>query len=168
MKLPSLRISFGEMKEMYREFCEERPYHQELVSVVGYPLLSRGDITAVTGHTGDGHTSLCDIVMSAALGQPFGDIKAIQENLRVMYIDTQHGRPGWERTCWRLSRMRGIAPMEYSTDRLKFMYCGKEEAAFWHSISNAVYDFKPDLVVIDTFESVARYTEDSFRKQYPN
>ncbi len=62
------------------------------VSMAGVPTIPRGDIQAVKAKSKNGKSMFCCIICAAALGDTAFDTKALIQDAKVIYIDTEQNR----------------------------------------------------------------------------
>lgn len=124
---------------------------RHLLDYDGVKLMPRGDLVAVSGKEKSGKTTFCRILSAAVLRGEYMGFRALEGNLRVLWIDTEQ---------YEVSTRTMVRSMDVMCDRellddefLTFNIRGREELSDLEDmrlVLRVFYDmYQPDIVVVD-------------------
>ncbi len=153
----------------YSNICPEiditKDYGEDefLLEIGGVPTMPRGDIQAIKAHAKEGKTMLTSIFVSALLGSEKStelDVRGREENLSILYFDTEQHQRNTKRIMLRINAMRGVAK-DTVIDGLK-TYSIRElnQQHRIYFILNKIKTYRPDVVIIDGIRDLVRSIND--------
>lgn len=120
-----------------------------LIKSNGVGTIPRGDIVAVKAKSKHGKTFLCSIFAAVAMGAEWGSLNAVENNCKVMFIDTEQNEKNVARVARRIHAMAGIDIHKNSGRLLCYALRKMEMNKRWQFISDRITEEHPDLVIID-------------------
>lgn len=137
-------------KERYK-IDLEKTYSEPsyLIKSNGVGTIPRGDIVAVKAKSKHGKTFLCSIFAAVAMGAKWGSLNAVENDCKVMFIDTEQNEKNVARVARRIHAMAGIDIHKNSGRLLCYALRKMDMAKRWQFISDRITEERPDLVIID-------------------
>ena len=124
---------------------EERKH---LLEIDGIKCFPRGDLVAISGKEKCGKTTACRIIATALLKGDFEPIKAVENNLRILWIDTEQARISTRSVSRAVDMMCG---QPQSAEHIRYLNLRE-----WGDRSTMVLllrmmfdSYRPDLVILD-------------------
>lgn len=153
----------------YSNICPEiditKDYGEDefLLEIGGVPTMPRGDIQAIKAHAKEGKTMLTSIFVTALLGTEKStelDVRGQEENLSILYFDTEQHPRNTKRILLRINAMRGVAE-DTAIDSLK-TYSIRElnQQHRINFILDKIRTYHPDVVIIDGIRDLVRSIND--------
>ena len=153
----------------YNNICPEiditKDYGEDefLLEIGGVPTMPRGDIQAIKAHAKEGKTMLTSIFITALLGSEKDtelDVRGREENLSILYFDTEQHPRNTKRIMLRINAMRGVAK-DTVIDGLK-TYSIRElnQQHRIYFILDKIKTYQPDVVIIDGIRDLVRSIND--------
>lgn len=128
----------------------------------GGGTLARGEVYAVMGEPKQGKTALASIFAAVAMDAEFGNLRAAEKGVRVMYFDTEQEKRD---TCNVKARVHTLCGWDKKKDTQRFrcysLGAGDESEKQCELICNAIRAWKPDLAVIDDVTDLCSFWEAS-------
>lgn len=120
-----------------------------LFRIGGVGAVCRGEITAIKARAKQGKTTCGSIFMAVALGAEFAPVVRQEDDLKVMYIDTEQSDIS---ACIVARRVHRMAGWDDHTNDSRFLYytlrpMAKEER--WEFIKQMIQKHRPDLLFLD-------------------
>lgn len=134
-----------------------------LLEIGGVPTMPRGDIQAIKAHAKEGKTMLISIIITALLGSEKDtelDIRGREENLSILYFDTEQHPRNTKRIMLRINAMRGVAA---NTPIEGISFFAIRELSIQHRINFILDKIKthhPDVVIIDGIRDLVQSIND--------
>ncbi len=124
------------------------PEMKHLLNINGVNCFPRGDLVAISGKEKCGKTTDCRIIVSALMKGEYMGVKALEENVRVLWIDTEQACQTSRAVCRGIELMCGTEPPD---DRFFYFalreYPNREEMT---DVMRALFnEFRPDIAIID-------------------
>ena len=124
------------------------PELKHLLQIGGIGCFPRGDLVAISGKEKCGKTTDCRIMISALLKGEYMGVKALERNVRVLWIDTEQANLSSRAVCRGIELMTGF---ELPDDRVFYFafreYPDQDELTL---LMCALFDrFAPDIAIID-------------------
>ena len=153
----------------YSNICPEiditKDYGEDefLLEIGGVPTMPRGDIQAIKAHAKEGKTMLTSIFVSALLGTEKStelDVRGREENLSILYFDTEQHPRNTKRIMLRINAMRGVAA---NTPIEGISFFAIRELSIQHRINFILDKIKthhPDVVIIDGIRDMVQSIND--------
>ena len=121
---------------------------KHLLNINGINCFPRGDLVAISGKEKCGKTTDCRIIVSALMKGEYMGVKALEENVRVLWIDTEQASQTSRAVCRGIELMCGTEPPD---DRFFYFalreYPDREEMT---DVMRALFnEFRPDIAIID-------------------
>ena len=120
-----------------------------LIKSGGVGTIPRGDIIAVKAKSKHGKTFLCSIFAAVAMGAEWGSLNAVENDCKVMFVDTEQNEKNVARVARRIHAMAGIDIHKNSGRLLCYALRKMEMNKRWQFISDRITEEHPDLVIID-------------------
>lgn len=124
------------------------PEMKHLLNINGVNCFPRGDLVAISGKEKCGKTTDCRIIVSALLSHEYLGVKALEENVRVLWIDTEQASQTSRAVCRGIEMMCG---KELPDDQ--FVYYALREYPDRQEMIEAMrmlFDmYRPDIAIID-------------------
>ena len=120
-----------------------------LIKSGGVGTIPRGDIIAVKAKSKHGKTFLCSIFAAVAMGAKWGSLNAVENDCKVMFIDTEQNEKNVARVARRIHAMAGIDIHKNSGRLLCYALRKMEMNKRWQFIQDRITEERPDLVIID-------------------
>ena len=120
-----------------------------LIKSGGVGTIPRGDIIAVKAKSKHGKTFLCSIFAAVAMGAEWGSLNAVENDCKVMFVDTEQHEKNVARVARRIHAMAGIDIHKNSGRLLCYALRKMEMNKRWQFISDRITEERPDLVIID-------------------
>lgn len=120
-----------------------------LIKSNGVGTIPRGDIVAVKAKSKHGKTFLCSIFAAVAMGAKWGSLNAVENDCKVMFIDTEQNEKNVARVARRIHAMAGIDIHKNSGRLLCYALRKMDMAKRWQFIQDRVSEEHPDLLIID-------------------
>ena len=79
-----------------------------LIKSGGVGTIPRGDIIAVKAKSKHGKTFLCSIFAAVAMGAEWGSLNAVENDCKVMFVDTEQNEKNVARVARRIHALAGI------------------------------------------------------------
>ncbi len=153
----------------YSNICPEiditKDYGEDefLLEIGGVPTMPRGDIQAIKAHAKEGKTMLTSIFITALLGSEKDtelDVRGREENLSILYFDTEQHPRNTKRIMLRINAMRGVAA---NTPIEGISFFAIRELSIQHRINFILDKIKthhPDIVIIDGIRDMVQSIND--------
>ena len=121
---------------------------KHLLNINGINCFPRGDLVAISGKEKCGKTTDCRIIVSALMKGEYMGVKALEENVRVLWIDTEQASQTSRAVCRGIELMCGTEPPD---DRFFYFalreYPDREEMT---DVMRALFnEFRPDIAIVD-------------------
>lgn len=124
------------------------PEMKHLLQVGGINCFPRGDLVAISGKEKCGKTTDCRIMVSALLRGEYMDVMALEQDVRVLWIDTEQASLSSRAVCRGIKMMCGFAlPHERFRYSALREYPDREELT--ETLRYLFDSFKPDIAIID-------------------
>ena len=120
-----------------------------LIKSGGVGTIPRGDIIAVKAKSKHGKTFLCSIFAAVAMGAEWGSLNAVENDCKVMFIDTEQNEKNVARVAKRIHALAGLDVHKNSGRLLCYALRKMEMNKRWQFISDRITEEHPDLVIID-------------------
>lgn len=137
-KLPKFRIRSD------TEVTEQK----HLLEINGVRTFPRGDLVAISGKEKCGKTTDCRILVSALLRGEYMGIKALEQNIRILWIDTEQARISTRTVTRGIELMCGFTP----SDEQFLLYSMREypdHDEMQMTLEVQFNDYRPDIVIVD-------------------
>ena len=137
-------------KERYK-IDLEKTYSEPsyLIKSGGVGTIPCGDIIAVKAKSKHGKTFLCSIFAAVAMGAKWGSLNAVENDCKVMFIDTEQNEKNVARVARRIHAMAGIDIHKNSGRLLCYALRKMEMNKRWQFIQDRITEERPDFVIID-------------------
>lgn len=143
---------FEEAKELL-EKCRVNRHTQlveqkYLLEINGVKCFPRGDLVAISGKEKCGKTTVCRMLTTAMLRGEYGGIKSREENLRILWIDTEQAKTSTRSVSRAVDMMCGFEP---TGDQLFFVNLREcESKEDMRGFVRFMFDqYRPDFVILD-------------------
>ena len=124
------------------------PEMKHLLNINGVNCFPRGDLVAISGKENCGKTTDCRIIVSALMKGEYLGVKALEEKVRVLWIDTEQASQTSRAVCRGIELMCGSEPPD---DR--FFYFALREYPNREAMTDVMRalfnEFRPDIAIID-------------------
>lgn len=121
---------------------------RHLLEVHGVKCFPRGDLIALSGKEKCGKTTACRILTSALLRGEYQGIKALENNLRILWIDTEQAAISTRSVIRGIDLMCGFEPSDDQLYFLNLREWGEKETMI--QVLRFMFDnFRPDFVILD-------------------
>ncbi len=121
---------------------------KHLLEINGVKCFPRGDLVAISGKEKCGKTTICRILTTALLRGEYDGIKAREENLRILWIDTEQAMISTRSVNRGVDMMCGFEPTDQQLYFLNLREC-KEKESMRSLIEFMFLQYQPDLVILD-------------------
>ena len=119
-----------------------------LLEINGVKCFPRGDLVAISGKEKCGKTTVCRMLATAMLRGEYGGIKAREENLRILWIDTEQAKTSTRSVSRTIDMMCGFEPDPLQLYLVNLRECEDKEKM--RSFVRFLFDqYKPDFVILD-------------------
>ena len=119
-----------------------------LLEINGVKCFPRGDLVAISGKEKCGKTTVCRMLATAMLRGEYGGIKAREENLRILWIDTEQAKTSTRSVSRAIDMMCGFEP-----EGLQLFFINLREFEDKEKMRGFVQfmfnQYKPDFVILD-------------------
>lgn len=124
------------------------PDMKHLLNINGINCFPRGDLVAISGKEKCGKTTDCRIIVSALMKTEYMGVKALEEDTRVLWIDTEQASQTSRAVCRGIELMCGS---ELSDERFIYFalreYPDRQEMT---EVMRMLFDkYCPDIAIID-------------------
>ena len=121
---------------------------KHLLNINGINCFPRGDLVAISGKEKCGKTTDCRIIVSALMKGEYMGVKAIEKNVRVLWIDTEQACQTSRAVCRGIELMCGFEPSDS-----RFIYFALREYPDREEMTDVMRalfnEFCPDIAIID-------------------
>lgn len=121
---------------------------RHLLEIHGVKCFPRGDLIALSGKEKCGKTTACRILATAILRGEYQGIKALESNLRVLWIDTEQAAISSRSVIRGIDMMCGFEPSDDQLFFLNLREWGEKESMI-QVLQFMFNDFRPDFVILD-------------------
>lgn len=127
----------------------EYPENKFLFSVDNVPVITQSDIHTIGAKQKGGKTSLVSILISAAIAGQWNRVKCLDDDISVLYVDTEMKKVDTQQLGLKAARMAGIDAdaLAEHVHMVNFRPLTPEEMKM--GISYFINVYKPKLVIID-------------------
>lgn len=119
-----------------------------LLEINGVKCFPRGDLVAISGKEKCGKTTVCRMLATAMLRGEYSGIKAREENLRILWIDTEQAKTSTRSVSRAIDMMCGFEP-----EGLQLFFVNLREFEDKEKMRGFVQfmfnQYKPDFVILD-------------------
>lgn len=119
-----------------------------LLEINGVKCFPRGDLVAISGKEKCGKTTVCRMLATAMLRGEYGGIKAREENLRILWIDTEQAKTSTRSVSRTIDMMCGFEP-----EALQLFFVNLREFEDKEKMRGFVQfmfnQYQPDFVILD-------------------
>ena len=121
---------------------------KHLLEINGVKCFPRGDLIALSGKEKCGKTTACRIIATALLKGEYDGMRALEENLRILWIDTEQARISTRTVSRGIDMMCGFRP---TADQIRFLNLREwGDKASMRIVLQVMFDsFRPDFVILD-------------------
>ena len=145
----------------------EVPPPQPIIEVDGHGIFTKSDIHLVKAKAKAGKTSMLKIVATALILGAYFRLRAVLENLKIVWFDTEQSMADTYRIIADIIRMSGKSPDEVEK-RLKVYHLRRY---FYDELRNklvtALNVHKPDVVIIDgVVDMVESFNDERESRQF--
>ncbi len=138
-----------EIEKYHMSVAVEYESQSFLMSYKGKEFLSKGDITAVKGRAKSGKTHFLTVLIATLLRKSFADYKALENNLVMLYIDTEQGLTHFQKVVKKALRMSEL-PEDQDYERLHtFNLRDMLAQERFEAVKLLAEIYNPDVLIID-------------------
>lgn len=121
---------------------------KHLLEINGVKCFPRGDLIALSGKEKCGKTTACRIIATALLKGEYDVMRALEENLRILWIDTEQARISTRTVSRGIDMMCGFRP---TADQIRFLNLREwGDKPSMRIVLQVMFDsFRPDFVILD-------------------
>lgn len=121
---------------------------KHLLEINGVKCFPRGDLIALSGKEKCGKTTACRILATALLKGEYDGMRALEENLRILWIDTEQARISTRTVSRGIDMMCGFRP---TADQIRFLNLREwGDKPSMRIVLQVMFDsFRPDFVILD-------------------
>ena len=121
---------------------------KHLLEINGVKCFPRGDLIALSGKEKCGKTTACRILATALLKGEYDGMRALEENLRILWIDTEQARISTRTVSRGIDMMCGFRP---TADQIRFLNLREwgDKASMRIALQVMFDSFRPDFVILD-------------------
>ncbi len=119
-----------------------------LLEIHGVKCFPRGDLIAISGKEKCGKTTACRILATAMLRGEYEGIRALEQGLRILWIDTEQARISTRTVSRGIDLMCGFLP---TSDQIRYLNLREwGDKASMRLVLQVMFDnFCPDFVILD-------------------
>lgn len=137
-------------KERYKiDLSKEYSEPSYLIKSNGIGTIPRGDIIAVKAKSKNGKTFVCSIFAAVAIGAQWGSLSSVENNCKVMLVDTEQNEKNVARVARRVHAMAGMDTKKNSDRLLCYSLRKMDMAKRWQFVYNRLQEERPDLLIVD-------------------
>lgn len=145
-------MCYQEAKELLEKYQVNRhtqlAEQKHLLEINGVKCFPRGDLVAISGKEKCGKTTVCRMLVTALLSGKYGAIKAREENLRILWIDTEQAKTSTRSVSRAVDMMCGFEPSNLQLYFVNLREC--ENKTEMRSFVRFLFDqYRPDFVILD-------------------
>ena len=121
---------------------------KHLLEINGVKCFPRGDLIALSGKEKCGKTTACRILATALLKGEYDGMRALEENLRILWIDTEQARISTRTVSRGIDMMCDFRP---TADQIRFLNLREwGDKPSMRIVLQVMFDsFRPDFVILD-------------------
>lgn len=121
---------------------------KHLMEINGVKCFPRGDLIAISGKEKCGKTTACRILSTILLRGEYEGFKSLENNLRILWIDTEQARVSTRTVSRGIDMMCGFLP---SSDQIRYLNLREwGDKASMRLVLQVMFDsFRPDFVILD-------------------
>ena len=121
---------------------------KHLLEIHGVKCFPRGDLIAISGKEKCGKTTACRILTTALLRGEYEGLRALEKNLRILWIDTEQARLSTRSVSRGIDMMCGFLP---TSDQIRYLNLREwGDKASMRLVLQVMFDnFCPDFVILD-------------------
>jgi len=124
------------------------PDMRHLLQIGGIKCFPRGDLVAISGKEKCGKTTDCRIMVSALLKGEYMGVKALEKNVRILWIDTEQANLSSRAVCRGIELMCGFDLPEQRM--LYYAFREYPDHGMFTLAMQALFDkYAPDIAIID-------------------
>ena len=124
------------------------PNQKFLIEIDGVKCFPRGDLVAISGKEKCGKTTVCRILSAILLRGEYEGYRALENNLRILWIDTEQAKTSTRTVCRGIDLMCGFNATDDQIRFLNLREWGDKETM--RLVLQVMFDsFRPDFVILD-------------------
>lgn len=127
----------------------EYPANKFFFSVDGVPVITQSDIHTIGAKQKGGKTSLVSILISAAIAGQWNRVKCLDDDISVLYVDTEMKKVDTQQLGLKAARMAGVDADALAEQVHMVNFRPLTPAEMEVGIGYFINVYKPKLVIID-------------------